>query len=65
MLTKSLAQLSVPEKILLAEELWDVVSSRPVKVTKDEIDYVKERLAKIKSDGKKSDWSKVRRRVLA
>ena len=47
MLSKEIKQLSVAERILLAEEIWDSVSSRKIAASKDEIKYVKSRIHEI------------------
>ena len=61
MLSKEIKQLSVAERILLAEEIWDSVSSRKIAASKDEILYVKARIREI-DNGKLSTrtWDEVK-----
>ena len=61
MLSKEIKQLSVAERILLAEEIWDSVSSRKIAASKDEITYVKTRMREIDSGKSKSrTWEEVK-----
>ena len=61
MLSKEIKQLSVAERILLAEEIWDSVSSRKIAPSKDEVKYVKTRMLEIISGKSKSrTWDEVK-----
>ncbi len=61
MLSKEIQQLSSAERILLVEEIWDSIASRKVAARKEEIEYVKTRMAKIESGKSKvKSWDKVK-----
>lgn len=60
--------LSTPERILLAEELWDSVRSKSdeIEVTPDQIELLESRLTALASDGDYGDtWENVKKRVIA
>ena len=60
MLTKSLSKLSVSEKVLLAQELWDNAAPT-LAVSNEEVDYVKSRLADIKKRGSQNrKWTSIK-----
>lgn len=59
--------LSTPERILLAEELWESVrvKSDEVKLTPAQIKLLDARLAALESDGELGDsWLNVKARIL-
>jgi putative addiction module component (TIGR02574 family) len=61
MLSKEIKGLSVAERILLVEEIWDSVASKKIKPGKDEIIYVKNRLLMIKDGKSKSrSWDSIK-----
>jgi len=63
----NIQSLSAPERILLAEELWESVrtNSDEVELTQDQMKLLDSRLAALKSDGELRDsWSKVKARIL-
>ena len=58
--------LSTPERILLAEQLWDSVhaSSNEIEVTPEQIKLLDSRLAALESDGDLGDtWENVKARI--
>ena len=58
--------LSTPERILLAEQLWDSVreNSNEIEVTSDQIKLLESRLAALESDGELGDsWENVKARI--
>ena len=58
--------LSTPERILLAEQLWDSVreKSDEIEVTPDQIKLLESRLVALESDGDLGDsWENVKARV--
>ena len=60
--------LSTPERILLAEELWDSVRTKSdeIEVTPEQIELLESRLAALESDGDYGDtWENVKKRVIA
>lgn len=59
--------LSTPERILLAEQLWDSVrgKSDEIEITLDQIKLLESRLAALESDGDLGDtWENVRTRII-
>ena len=60
--------LSTPERILLAEELWDSVRAKSdeIEVTPEQIELLESRLTALASDGDYGDtWENVKKRVIA
>ena len=60
--------LSTPERILLAEELWDSVRTRSdeIEVTPVQIELLESRLTALASDGDYGDtWENVKKRIIA
>jgi putative addiction module component (TIGR02574 family) len=60
--------LSTPERILLAEQLWDSVRSKSdeIEITPDQIKLLESRLAALESDGDLGDaWENVRARIIS
>lgn len=60
--------LSTPERILLAEELWDSVRTKSdeIEVTPEQIELLESRLSALASDGDFGDtWENVKKRVTA
>ena len=60
--------LSSPERILLAEQLWESVrtESNNLSLTEPQIQVLESRLAALASDGDLGDsWENVKERVLA
>ena len=58
--------LSTPERILLAEQLWDSVrdNSDEIEVTPDQGKLLESRLAALEADGELGDsWNNVKARV--
>ena len=58
--------LSTPERILLAEQLWDSVrdKSDEIEVTPDQGKLLESRLAALEADGELGDsWNNVKARV--
>jgi putative addiction module component (TIGR02574 family) len=58
--------LSTPERILLAEQLWDSVrdKSDEIAVTPDQVKLLESRLSALEVDGDLGDsWSNVKARV--
>jgi putative addiction module component (TIGR02574 family) len=58
--------LSTPERILLAEQLWDSVrdKSDEIEVTSDQVKLLESRLAALKSDGDLGEsWENVKARL--
>ena len=58
--------LSTPERILLAEQLWDSVrnKSNEIEVTPDQVKLLESRLAALESDGDSGDsWENVKARI--
>jgi putative addiction module component (TIGR02574 family) len=58
--------LSTPERILLAEQLWDSVrdKSDEIEITPKQIKLLESRLAALEADGESGDsWSNVKARV--
>jgi putative addiction module component (TIGR02574 family) len=58
--------LSTPERILLAEQLWDSVrdKSDEIEVTPDQVKLLESRLAALKSDGDLGEsWENVKARL--
>ena len=63
----NIQSLSAPERILLAEKLWDSVrrQSDEIKVSKDQIELLESRLAALESDGELGDsWGNVKSRIM-
>ena len=59
--------LSAPERILLAEELWDSVhaESDGLQLTEDQIELLDSRLAALEADGEVGDsWGNVKSRIV-
>ena len=59
--------LSTPERILLAEQLWDSVreKSDEIQVTPAQVQLLESRLAALESDGDLGDsWDNVQERVV-
>ena len=59
--------LSISERILLAEQLWDSVrkKSNEIEVTQNQIELLKSRLAELESDGDLGDsWENVKERIV-
>ncbi len=66
MTTKELAQLTVPQRISLAEELWDSVSTSVESEAATEIEksYIDRRLAEIKTKKEKLvNWTVLKNSV--
>ncbi len=62
----NIQSLSVSERILLAEQLWDSVRTRSdeVKIPPELIELLDERLADLESDGDLGDnWETVKKRI--
>ena len=62
----NLQELSVSEKILLAEDLWDSVASNEqlIPITEDQKNILDKRLAKYSLDQDSGDsWQNVRNRI--
>ncbi len=60
--------LSTPERILLAEELWESVRTKSdeIEVTPEQIELLESRLTSLASDGDYGDnWENVKKRLLA
>ena len=60
--------LSTPERILLAEELWDSVRTKSdeIEVTPEQIELLESRLTAFASDGEYGDsWENVKKRVIS
>lgn len=58
--------LSTPERILLAEELWESVrlKSDEIELSPEQIELLESRLSALDSDGELGDsWDKVKARV--
>ena len=58
--------LSTPERILLAEQLWDSVrdKSDEIEVTPDQLKLLEARLSALDSDGDQGDsWTNVKARI--
>ena len=58
--------LSTPERILLAEQLWDSVreKSDEIEVTPDQVKLLESRLSALEEDGDLGDsWNNVKGRV--
>jgi putative addiction module component (TIGR02574 family) len=58
--------LSTPERILLAEQLWDSVRNKSdeIEVTPDQLKIIELRLAALESDGDLGDsWENVKARL--
>jgi putative addiction module component (TIGR02574 family) len=58
--------LSIPERILLAEQLWDSVrdKSDEIEVTPDQVKLLETRLSALEADGDPGDsWNNVKARV--
>ena len=58
--------LSTPERILLAEQLWDSVhaNSNEIEITPEQIKLLDSRLAALESDGDLGDaWENVKARI--
>jgi putative addiction module component (TIGR02574 family) len=65
MIAIDIDKLTKAEKILLVEDLWDSISKNGIRVGKDEIDYVKERVESIsRGKGKKRAWGKIKAGIL-
>lgn len=62
----NIQSLSISERILLAEQLWDSVRTRSdeVKVPDELLALLDERLTTLASDGEAgSDWESVKKRI--
>ncbi|WP_394983866.1 addiction module protein [Cellvibrio sp.] len=62
----NIQSLSVSERILLAEQLWDSVRTRSdeVKIPAELVELLDERLADVESDGDLGDnWEMVKKRI--
>jgi putative addiction module component (TIGR02574 family) len=60
--------LSTPERILLAEQLWDSVrdKSDEIEITPEQIKLLEARLATLEADGDLGDiWESVKGRVVS
>lgn len=63
----NIQELSVSERILLAEKLWDSVryQSDEIELTTDQMSLLDSRLAVLKADGDLGDsWENVKARVI-
>ena len=63
----NIQSLSAPERILLAEKLWDSVcaESEGLQLTQEQIELLDSRLAALEADGDLGDsWENVRSRVI-
>jgi putative addiction module component (TIGR02574 family) len=61
MISKEIKRLSVAERIVLVEEIWDSVSSRRISAAKDEISYVQARMREIKNGNKSTrTWDEIK-----
>lgn len=59
--------LSTPERILLAEQLWESVrgKSDEIEITPDQIKLLESRIAALESDGDLGDsWEHVKARII-
>ena len=66
MLTKSIQKMTVPERILLVEEIWDSITDHPEKMptTQEEIAFVNARLDHLeKHPGKLIPWEHLKLRT--
>ena len=64
----NIQSLSTPERILLAEELWESVrvKSDEIELTRDQKELLDARLKSIEVDGEIGDsWAEVKARLLA
>lgn len=62
----NIQSLSVSERILLAEQLWDSVRTRSdeVKIPTELVELLDERLAELAADGSLGDsWDTVKKRI--
>lgn len=62
----NIQSLSAPERILLAEELWDSVraESSGLELTAEQIELLDSRLAALEADGEVGDsWANVKSRI--
>lgn len=62
----NIQELSTPERILLAEQLWDSVhsNSNEIELTPDQIKLLESRLAALEADGDLGDyWESVKSRI--
>lgn len=62
----NIQELSTPERILLAEQLWDSVHSKSneIELTPDQIKLLDSRLAALETDGDLGDsWENVKSRI--
>ena len=67
-ISMDIQSLSTPERILLAEELWDSVRTKSdeIEVTPEQIELLESRLTALASDGDFGDtWENVKKRVIA
>jgi len=58
--------LSTPERILLAEQLWDSVrdKSDEIEITPEQIKLLESRLSALEADGEPGDsWNNVKARI--
>ena len=58
--------LSVAERILLAEKLWDSVRSKSddIELTAEQVELLESRLSALESDGERGDsWDNVKARI--
>lgn len=63
----NIQSLSTPERILLAEKLWDSVRSQSneIELTQDQIQILEARLSALESDGDLGDsWENVKDRII-
>ncbi len=66
-ISMDIQSLSTPERILLAEELWDSVRTKSdeIEVTPEQIELLESRLTALASDGDYGDtWENVKKRVI-
>ncbi len=63
----NIQSLSTPERILLAEQLWDSVriKSDEIELTSEQIKLLESRLSALESDGDLGDsWDNVKLRII-
>lgn len=63
----NIQSLSTPERILLAEQLWDSVysESSDIKLTQSQVELIDKRLSALESDGDAGDtWANVKNRII-
>lgn len=57
--------LSTSEKILLVEEIWDSIAEDKIALTKQQKEFLNERLTSYKNTSRRTTWETIKKNVRA